>query len=308
MTDWKEYSISVDQDAQDIITDIMIDLGANGVSIRDHEDLKNLPKKDKEMLWGLDKEKFPDNGIEIKAYFPLSDINPQFDQILREKIEKSVRKYQIARSIIKNEDWENNWKEYYHSFSVTRYLTIVPEWENYQPKNKEEKIIRLDPGLAFGTGTHPTTQLSIQGLEIIMESGESVVDVGTGSGVLAIASALLGANEIYAYDLDEMAVDSARANVALNNLPVEIQIQQNNLLDGIELKVDIVVANMLSHILMKLISDAMTILKKSGYFICSGIIIDKKEEVIQALKKEGFKIIQVNQIEDWIGIIAQKPF
>lgn len=306
MTDWKEYNISVTQDAEEIVTAIMIDLGANGVSVRDHEDFKNFPENDKNMLWGLDKEKFPDKGIEIKAYFPLNDANPQFDQILHKKIKKNVANYKISRILIKNEDWENNWKEYYHPFSVSRYLTIVPEWESYQPKNKEEKILRLDPGLAFGTGTHPTTRLSIQGLEIVMKSGESVVDVGTGSGVLAIASALLGANKIYAYDLDDMAVDSARANVALNHLPVDIQIQQNDLLKNVDLKVDIVVANMLSHILIELIADAMRILKKSGYFICSGIIMDKKEEVIHSLKKEGFKIIQVNQIEDWIGIIAQK--
>lgn len=314
MTDWKEYSIYINEDAENSVSEILIKLGAIGVSIKNSEDFERLPATNPNVLWGLNKNNFPDQGVVISAYFTLDSITNDFHKKLYQKLEflkkleLNVKDYTVETKIIKDENWENNWKEYYHSVSITRYLTIVPKWEDYQLTRKNEQLIILDPGLAFGTGTHPTTQLSIQSLETIMRGGEQVIDVGTGSGVLTIASGLLGASEIYAYDLDKTAINSARSNIKLNNLPINISVEQNNLLKGINLKVDIVVANMLSHLLLELIEDAIRVLKKEGFLISSGIIIDKKEQMLDALRKEGFNIIQVNQIKDWLVIIAQKPF
>lgn len=314
MTDWKEYSIYINEDAENSVSEILMDLGATGVSIKNRKDFEKLPAINSNVLWELNENDFPDQGVLISAYFTLDTITNDFQKKLYQKLELlkklelNVADYTVETRTVKNENWENNWKEYYHSVPVTRYLTIVPEWKDYQLTRKNEQLIILDPGLAFGTGTHPTTQLSIQSLEVIMRGGEKVIDVGTGSGVLAITSSLLGASEIYAYDLDKTAINSARSNIKLNNLPINISVEQNNLLKGINLKVDIVVANMLSHLLIELIEDAIRVLKKDGFFISSGIIIDKKVKMLDALKKEGFNIIQVNQLGDWLAIVAQKPF
>ncbi len=313
MTGWKEYSIYINEEAEDSVSEILMRLGSTGVSVTSRRDFEKMPITDTNLMWELDESKFPTEGIIIKGYFNLDDITEDFHRHLYEEIDSlksldlDVKDYQVETALIKEEDWENNWKEFYHSVPVTRYLTIVPEWEDYSRSSKDEQLIVMDPGLAFGTGTHPTTQLSIQALEIVMRGGEHLIDVGTGSGVLTIASSLLGASEIHAYDLDEMAVSSARSNIELNNLATKIHIEENNLLEGIDLEVDIVVANILTHILLELITDAKRVLKPAGYFISSGIIIEKKEEMIDALEAEGFEIKQVNQMKDWLAIIAQKP-
>lgn len=313
MTGWKEYSIYINEEAEDSVSEILMRLGSTGVSVTSRRDFEKMPITDTNLMWELDESKFPTEGIIIKGYFNLEDLTEDFHRRLYEEMDSlrsldlGVKDYQVETALIKEEDWENNWKEYYHSVPVTRYLTIVPEWEDYSRLSQDEQLIVMDPGLAFGTGTHPTTQLSIQALEIVMRGGEHLIDVGTGSGVLTIASSLLGASEVHAFDLDEMAVSSARSNIELNNLSAKIHIEENNLLEGIDLEVDIVVANILTHILLELITDAKRVLKPAGYFISSGIIIEKKEEMIGALEAEGFEIKQVSQMKDWLAIIAQKP-
>lgn len=316
MTDWKEYSVYINQEAENSVSEILMRLGSTGVSVNSRIDFEKMPAADTNLMWELDESKFPSEGIIIKGYFNLKDLTEDFNRRLHAEIEAlqdldlGVKEYKIESTTIHEKDWENNWKEYYHPVPVTRYLTIVPEWEDYAPINSEEQLIIMDPGLAFGTGTHPTTQLSIHALEIVMRGGEYVVDVGTGSGVLTIASSLLGASEIHAYDLDQMAVSSARSNIALNNLSTKIHVAENNLLEGVKLEkeTDIVVANILTHILLELIVDAKRILKSGGYFISSGIIIEKKEEMLAALEDEDFEIEQINQMKDWLVIIARKPF
>lgn len=312
MTDWKEYSVYIKEAAEESVSEILRDLGSTGVSITSRKDFEKMPENEFGLLWELDESKFPKEGVIVKGYFEGKNISPDFNQKLYKRLELlkdlnlGVKDYKIEFLSIKDEDWANNWKEYYHSVPVTRYLTIVPEWEDYKSTKRDEELIFLDPGLAFGTGAHPTTQLSIQALEIIMRGGERVADVGTGSGVLTVASSLLGANEVYAYDLDEMAVRSAKSNINLNNLTSKIILKENNLLEDVEIEVDIVVANILTHILIHLIPDAMRVLKTGGYFITSGIILEKKEKMISALEKEGFKVKQINQMGDWLAIIAQK--
>lgn len=164
----------------------------------------------------------------------------------------------------------------------------------------------MDPGMAFGTGTHPTTVLCIQALERYVKKGDSVVDVGTGTGILSIASAMLAADRVEAYDLDPVAVESARLNSKLNKVADRIDIKQNNLLDGIAGEKDVIVANILAEVILRFTKQAYDLLKEGGYFITSGIIQQKKQEVKDALAKEGFTIIEVLSMEDWVSIIAQK--
>lgn len=313
MTDWKEYSVYINKEAEDSVADLLMNLGSEGVGIVDRTDFKTMPEYGFDTLWELDENKFPKAGIVVKGYFDLDKTDADFEKNLHGQLEElkklnlEVKDYTVESNVLADSDWNEKWKEFYHSVQVTRYLTIVPEWENYIKSNEDEQLIVMDPGLAFGTGTHPTTQLCVQALETVLRGGETVLDVGTGSGVLTIASALLGAGKVYASDLDDMAVQAAKNNVQLNDLETEITVDENNLLKDVTIEADVVVANILAGIVMDLIPDAMRTLKPGGLFISSGIITKQKEEVLEALKAESFEIVQINQMKDWIVIIAKKP-
>ncbi len=312
MAEWKEYSVHINREAQDSVSEILMEFGSSGVSITDRNDYVTMPQYGFDSLWALDENNFPKEGVIIKGYFSLEELDPRLDKKLHTRLEElkeldlNVKKYAVESTIVEDTDWNTKWKEYYHSVPITRYLTIVPEWEEYPNKKPDEKLIVMDPGLAFGTGTHPTTQLSVQALELVLRGDETVLDVGTGSGVLTIASALLGAKEVYAYDLDDIAVQSAKNNIELNDLEAKISVSANNLLEGIEQEADVVVANILAHIILKLIPDAFRVLKPGGYFISSGILASQEEEMVKALTGQGFKIQQVNQIKDLIVIVGRK--
>jgi ribosomal protein L11 methyltransferase len=313
MTDWKEYSVHINKEAEDSVSEILMNLGSAGVSIVDRSDFEALPEYGFDTLWELDENKFPTRGVVVKGYFDLAATDANFEKTLHQQLEilkeldLEITDYTVESTIIADSDWNEKWKEFYHSVQVTRYLTIVPEWEDYIKSNEDEQLIVMDPGLAFGTGTHPTTQLCVQALETVLRGGETVLDVGTGSGVLTIASALLGAGKVHAYDLDEMAVQATKNNLQLNDLDTEITVEENNLLKDVTIEADVVVANILAGIVIDLIPAAMRTLKPGGLFLSSGIIAKQKDEVLHALEAEGFKISQINQMKDWLVIIAKKP-
>lgn len=312
MTAWKEFSVTITNEAAEAVTSIFTELGSAGVSVTDRNDFLKLPEYGHDTLWELNEADFPENGVLIKGYFTEFDDLEEIEKSLKKKIADlteyglSVSGFSLKVADVKEEEWATAWKKYYFPVPVTRFMTIVPQWEEYTPKFEDERVCYLDPGLAFGTGTHPTTQLCIQALESAVRKEHTVFDVGTGSGVLSIVSALYGADTIKAYDLDEVAVKSAKDNMALNHLDKTIDVQANNLLKGIEDKADIIVANILTEIIIPFVPDAYAHLNDDGLFICSGIIESKKNDVIKELKKYDFEILQVNQMKDWIAIISKK--
>ena len=167
-------------------------------------------------------------------------------------------------------------------------------------------IIELDPGMAFGTGTHPTTVMCLQALEKYVKQGDSVIDVGTGSGVLSIGAALLGASKVQALDLDEVAVQAAKENIALNNVEEVVEVTHGNLLDSIKEPASIIVANILAEVIMTFSEDAYSILPEDGLFIVSGIIAQKRDLVKEDLQSKGFEIIESVLMEEWVAIVASK--
>lgn len=312
MAEWKEFSVSINNEATEAVSAVFEELGSAGVSIVDRNDFLHLPEYGFDTLWELDENKFPKEGVIIKAYFTVSNDLEAIEKEVRDRVGKlegfgiPVTHFSLDILDVVEEEWANAWKKYYHPVSVTRFLTIVPQWETYERAFPDERVLYLDPGLAFGTGTHPTTQLCIQALEMNLRKNDSVIDVGTGSGVLSIASALFGAGKINAYDLDDVAVSSAMDNVRLNGLEDAITAKANNLLEGVEEKADIIVANILAEIIFPFIPDAYDHLNEDGLFITSGIIVEKREEAISKLEANCFEILQVNQMGDWIVVIAKK--
>lgn len=314
MTEWNEFSVWINREAANAVSNILLDLGSSGLSINDRQDFANLPEYGFDGLWALDESKFPEGQVVIKGYFHQEDRLDRLKQEIKDRVDKlkdfdlEVENYQVHYAQVNDEDWADTWKKYYHPVAISHFITIVPKWEDYQAQDGREITISLDPGLAFGTGTHQTTQLSLQLLEQCVRKGQTVVDVGTGSGVLSIASAYMQAGQVYAYDLDDIAVASAKSNIALNGFQNTISVQAGDLLQGVDLEADLVVANILAEIIEPLIPQAMRVLKENGKFISSGIIKEKKDHIIQCLEAGGFVVDQVNQMDDWVAILARKPF
>ncbi|MEN2765939.1 50S ribosomal protein L11 methyltransferase [Ornithinibacillus xuwenensis] len=310
---WSEICIHTTNEAIEPISNILHETGASGVVIEDPLDL--IVDKDNMMygeIFELNADDYPKEGVFIKAYLPLNSFLGETVEEIKQAINNLITfdidlgPNEVTLSEVNEEDWATAWKKYYKPVRISEKITITPTWEDYTPKSDDELIIELDPGMAFGTGTHPTTVLSIQALEKYIEKNDIVIDVGCGSGVLSIASALLGAKEVYAYDLDEVAVKSTKINAKINHVHSLIQTKQNNLLNQVDMKANIIVSNILAEIIVRFISDAWNNLVEGGYFITSGIIQAKKQMVLEQLENQGFEIIAINELEDWVSIIVRK--
>nr|WP_254178016.1 MULTISPECIES: 50S ribosomal protein L11 methyltransferase [unclassified Planococcus (in: firmicutes)] len=306
-------SIHTTNEAIESISNILHEAGASGVVIEDSEDLT----KDREDVFGeiysLDPEDFPTEGVILKAYLPVNSFLGEAVEGIKLAINSlaefniNVGRNVVTISEVNEEDWATSWKKYYHPVKISERFTIVPTWETYHPVSSDELIIELDPGMAFGTGTHPTTVMSLQALEKHVGKGNTVIDVGTGSGVLAIGAALLEAASVRALDLDEIAVKAAGLNVKLNKVQDRVHVFHGNLLEAIDNPADVVVANILAEIIMSFTDDAYQAVKAGGIYITSGIIAQKKNDVKQALEASGFVIEDIMMMEDWVTIISKKP-
>ncbi len=309
---WSELSIHTTNEAVEPISNILHEAGASGVVIEDSEDLSKIRTNEYGEIYELDPNDFPVDGVIVKAYLPVTSfLGETVDEIKLAitnliNFDINIGANEVTISEVNEEEWSTAWKKYYHPVKISNRFTIVPTWEIYEPVESDELIIELDPGMAFGTGTHPTTVMSLQALEKYIKEDSTVIDVGTGSGVLAIGSAMLGAKHIHALDLDEVAVQSAKLNAKLNKVQNQIDVVQGNLLDTVKEPADIVVANILAEIIMTFTMDAYTIVKPGGYFITSGIIETKKDDVKNSLENAGFQIEEVMMMEDWVTIVSRK--
>ena len=251
------------------------------------------------------------NMVAITAYYPETANLEMIRQEVKERLVQlrdfglEIGETQLTTQQLAEEDWADNWKKYFEPARITHDLTIVPSWTDYEVTTGE-KIIKLDPGMAFGTGTHPTTKMSLFALEQVLRGGETVLDVGTGSGVLSIASSLLGAKEIFAYDLDDVAVRVAQENIALNAGTENIHVAAGDLLKGIDIEADVIVANILADILVNLTDDAYRLLKDEGYLIMSGIISEKWNLVWESAEAAGF-FLETHMIQgEWNACVFKK--
>ncbi|MDP1509097.1 50S ribosomal protein L11 methyltransferase [Paenibacillus sp. CMAA1739] len=318
---WNEITIHTSEEAVEMISNFLHEAGAGGVSIEESGSL-NKPRDTSYGQW-YDRplNDIPEGQAVIKGYFAeevdidgvRAQIEPRVEQLRTFDIDPGEVRYELKT--VNEDDWANAWKQYFKPLRVSDRLTIKPTWEEYEPASEDEKIIELDPGMAFGTGTHPTTSLCLRTLESVIQGGEEVIDVGTGSGILAIGAIKLGAKHVLALDLDPVAVSSARENTRLNGLEERITIKESDLLSvlnasdptlGIQLPVKLVVANILAEIILLFIDDVYNALEPGGIYIASGIWKNKEEAVETALKAAGFEIAEINRDEDWLAFVARK--
>lgn len=309
---WSEISIHTTNEAIEPISNILHEAGASGVVIEDPFELSKERVDRFGEIYQLNPDDYPDEGVIIKAYIPINSFLGETVEEIKDAINNlilfniDIGKNSVTISEVNEEEWATAWKKYYNPVKISERFTIVPTWEDYTPVSSDELIIELDPGMAFGTGTHPTTVMCVQALERTVNEGDTCVDVGTGTGVLSIAAAMLGASKVTALDLDEVAVQSAVLNIKLNKVHEVVNVSQNNLLDGIEGPADIVVANILAEVILRFTDDVAKVVKPGGYFIASGIIQQKKQQVREAIEKVDFTIQETLVMEDWVAFIAKK--
>lgn len=285
------------------ISDVFYDFGVNGLKIEE-------PLTDKNPLdFYKDEKQFLMVDNAISAYFPL---NPYAEKrkkaILQAFKEKFANRDDIVYTVdfyeYEQEDYENNWKKYLYPEKVSERFVVKPTWREYTPEG-DELIIELDPGRAFGTGSHPTTSLCLKLMEENIKPGDSVIDVGTGSGILMIAAEKLGASEIYGTDIDPLAVASAKENLALNRVE-KAKVYLGDLISVVEdKKFDIVVANILADVLMILLQDISKVVKKGGKIIFSGIIDDKCEILKREVENYGFEVEEIRADKEWRAFLIK---
>jgi ribosomal protein L11 methyltransferase len=306
---WIEVTIITSSEAIEAVTEILNNTGVGGVSILDPADM--IYRRDHTTDWDYFDETIinTNNEVVVKGYYKKDE--KFYDNF--EKIKTGVNNLPefgldkglgtVTMADVKEEDWENNWKKYYKPTKVGEKVVIKPIWEEYNKKS-DEVIVELDPGMAFGTGTHETTRMCIKALERHVGEESTVFDIGTGSGILSIAAAKLGAAMVIGVDLDPVAVVSAKQNVSYNGLN-NIEILYGDLMEVVKGKANIVIANIMADIIMFLTEGVKPFIVEGGYFISSGIILSKKDEVLDKLKSCGFKIEEINIEGEWVCIVAK---
>lgn len=321
---WHEITVHTTEEAIEMISNFLHELGAGGVTIEESGTLN----KERDTSLGQWYEKplndIPEGRAIIQGYFPQETGMDAIMESLKLSVEE-LKDYDIdtgnptySLREVDEEDWANAWKQYFKPLRISDRLTIKPTWEEYEA-SPEEIILELDPGMAFGTGTHATTALCLRTLEKVVKPGDEVIDVGTGSGVLSIAAAKLGAKHVLALDLDPVAVSSASENTRLNGLEDRITVVLSDLLQairtqqagesklGVTLPVQVVVANILAEIILLFVGDVYEALQSGGTYIASGIIKSKQADVEQALAAAGFTLGERYEETDWVAIVARKP-
>lgn len=314
---WNKFRLETTTEAEDIVISMLYDLGVEGAQIEDKVPLTDLDKE--QMFVDILPETEPDDGVAYLSFY--LDIDEDKDKIL-EDIRRELKEMsayinvgtgKIEESETEDIDWVNNWKQYFHQFYVDDVL-IIPSWEEVSPEDSDKMIIHIDPGTAFGTGMHETTQLCIRQIRKHVTPETKILDVGCGSGILGMLALKFGAKYSVGTDLDPCAIDATHENMEVNGITKEqYEIMIGNIIDDKEIQdkvgyecYDIVAANILAPVLVELTPVIVNQMKKGGIYITSGIIDDKEEMVVEAVKKAGLEVLEVTYQGEWVSVTARK--
>ena len=315
---WNRFTIKTKTEAEDVIISALADVGVEGVEIQDKQPLTETDKE--QMFVDIMPEGPADDGIAYLNFYLEEDTEtaPVLEKV--RAVLEEVRGYMdigegtITESQTEDKDWINNWKEYFHQFYVDDIL-IVPSWEEVKEEDKDKMILHIDPGTAFGTGMHETTQLVIRQLKKFVTKDTQMLDVGTGSGILSIIALKLGARHAVGTDLDPCAVPAVEENKEVNGIPVEaFDMMIGNIIDDKEVqdrvgyeKYDIVTANILADVLVPLTPVIVHQMKPGAVYITSGILDVKEEVVKEAVVAAGLEVVEVTHQGEWVSVTARKP-
>lgn len=331
---WLAFQIDTTHEASELITDFLSSLGADGVQVEDAAEIRalladpgSLAYADDGFIDGLDEvvriqayfAEFPE-GVRCNLDWTLSsgdlydDVEKthmpiaELEELIRGKLADFGQYLEIGAGYqgwreIKEEDWADGWKKYYQTLHLTERLVINPSWIDYQPESGEI-VIALDPGSAFGTGTHETTAMCAELMDELLLAGDRVLDLGTGSGILAIIASKLGAGQVEAIDIDQLAVNVAQANCILNQAAVTCH--QGELKDALSENYDLIVANIIADVIAQLVADVPGLLANDGLFIASGIIRDKLDLVLAAADRAGLELVVKREKQDWCALVFRQ--
>lgn len=314
---WNKITLEIREEVEDIVISTLADIGLEGAEIQDKQPLSEQDKK--QMFVDILPDMPEDDGVAYLNFYldEDEDVNAMLEKVKAELEELrmfvDIGSGMITLSQTEDKDWINNWKQYFKQFYVEDIL-IIPSWEEVKEEDKDRMIIHIDPGTAFGTGMHETTQLCIRQLKKYVASETELLDVGTGSGILSIVALKLGAKHAVGTDLDPCAVPAVEENKEANEIPVEaFDMMIGNIIDDKEVqnkvgyeKYDIVVANILADVLVPLTPVILNQMKKGGIYITSGIIDDKEETVVNAVKAAGLEVLEVTHQGEWVSVTARK--
>lgn len=307
---WLEVKITTVHDAIEGISNIFHEMGAGGVVIEDPQLIAMYANSGEWDAHEFTKEILERKEVDVKGYLPMDEFLMGKLENLKQELEiLKLRMGKIPTIIheheVKEEDWANSWKAYYKPEKIGEKTVVKPSWEDYEAK-EGEIILELDPGMAFGTGNHATTSLCINLLEKYVKPEMNVIDVGCGSGILGILALKLGANSVQSLDYDNVAVRVSKENMIINKMPHErYSVKQSDLLSEATGKADLMVANIVADIIIKLLPNVHNNLKKDGFIISSGIIVERKEDVIETLEKYDFEVVEVVEKKGWVAIVAK---
>ena len=314
---WNKFRIKTTTEAEDIVCSSLMDLGIQGVEV---EDKIPLTQREKEQMFvDILPEIDVDDGVAyISFYLEEDEDKEKMLQAVREELKEigtyvNVGSMEIEESQTEDVDWVNNWKQYFHQFTIDDVL-IIPSWEDVQPEDEDKMIIHIDPGTAFGTGMHETTQLCIRQIKKYVTEDTEILDVGCGSGILGMLALKFGAKHSTGTDLDPCAIDATHENMEVNGISRDqYRVMIGNIIDDKEVqdqvgydRYDIVAANILADVLVPLTPVILNHLKTGGIYITSGIIEEKEETVVVAVKAAGLEVLEVNHQGEWVSVTARK--
>jgi ribosomal protein L11 methyltransferase len=306
---WVEIQVKTSKEAVDAVSNILYDFGADGVVIEDNSidfDDSDWDYLDEKMVNEMQSAKY----ATVKCYFKQGPSLMDKINLIKERVDR-LSDYNLDKGPgvidtveVDDSTWYN-WKKYYKPIKIGPNIVVKPEWEDYQAK-EGEKIVELNPGMAFGTGIHETTHMCIVKLQKYLRPGADVIDVGCGSGILAITSAKLGAGHVLALDKDVMAVKVAKVNIELNNAADIVELRENNLLEGIKASADIIVANIVADAIISLFKDVEDNLRPGGIFITGGIIKERLDDVMDNAAKSKLTFKEKEKMGEWVTLVFSK--
>ena len=314
MENWMEIKVLTTTQAADLISEILLEAGSEGTMIEDRNDVAANQRP--EGQWDIIDEAIAErigDDVKVTGYFPidghLNDVIAQIQSELRRlralELDFDLGKLEVITQGFENEDWSESWKKAFKPIRLGEHIVIRPGWAAFDPL-PGDKVIEIDPGLAFGTGTHETTGMFTALVEKYVRPGQRVIDIGTGSGILAIAAAHMGADEVLATDLDPVAVRVAAENAGINGFGDRISCRCGDLLDVVDESGDVVIANIIADVIIMLARPVRERIADGGLFICSGIAVDRRDDVIRALNEADYEILDAPVKGEWAAFAARK--